>query len=107
MVFKKCCFCIDIRKGCLVVATSGILITLLSLIVLILANIFDWSFYFKIAGCIIHLGGYGCLLYGARNENRIAIFYTYKTKLLEYIWSSKEKPVKYSIRKQFTDSLPC
>ena len=73
MVFKKCCFCIDIRKGCLVVATSGILITLLSLIVLILANIFDWSFYFKVAGCIIHLGGYGCLLYGARNENRSAI----------------------------------
>ena len=73
MVFKKCCFCIDIRKGCLVVATSGILVTLLSLIVLILANVFDWSFYFKVAGCIIHLGGYGCLLYGARNENRSAI----------------------------------
>ena len=73
MIFQKCCFCIDLQKGCLVLSILGTVLTLVTLIILIVASVLDWSFYFKVAGCIIHLGGYGCLFYGARNQNRSSV----------------------------------
>ena len=72
MLFDNCCFRIDLRTSCIIIAILEIIvwISITALNIVWLYNVPCWWVY--TAGLSIHIVGHGFLLFGAMKKNRIA-----------------------------------
>ena len=79
MLLNKCCCCVDLRTGAIVLAVLGII----NSFCLLSSGGFGWE---GIILLILGLSTYGCLLFGAIKNNRTATLISVVMEMIYIVW---------------------
>ena len=101
MTLKKCCFCIDLRVGCIIFSVVGILVNCgffgkkkdlcgprPDLILKTYTDECSQGFYIIVAGSVLGIMGNVCLLFGAIRSQMIAVALYLLTDFIRWDYSS-------------------